>query len=92
LRYLAAPVAVAAICVGLLLVALGLVLAQGWLLVLGLIPTVGYLAANLLASSLSALTAPRLPLRSALWLPVVYGTMHFSWGAGFLRGGAGRDS
>jgi hypothetical protein len=92
LRYLAAPVAVAAICVGLLLVALGLVLAQGWLLVLGLIPTVGYLAANLLASVVSALTAPRLPLRSALWLPVVYGTMHFSWGAGFLRGGAGRDS
>jgi glycosyltransferase involved in cell wall biosynthesis len=92
LRYLAAPVAVLATCVGLLLVALGLVLAQGWLLVLGLIPTVGYLAANLLASAVSAFTAPRLPLRSALWLPVVYGTMHFSWGAGFLRGGAGRDS
>ena len=92
LRYLAAPVAVSAICVGLLLAALGLVLAQGWLLVLGLIPAAGYLAANLLASAVSAFTAPRLALRSALWLPVVYGKMHLSWGAGFLRGGAGRDS
>jgi hypothetical protein len=48
--------------------------------------------ANVLASMVSALTAPRLRLRSALWLPVVYGTMHLTWGAGFLRGGAGRDS
>jgi len=92
LRYLAAPVAFSAICAGLLLVALGLVLAQGWLVVLGLIPSVGYLAANLIASVVSALTAPRLPLRSALWLPIVYCTMHLSWGAGFLRGGAGRES
>ena len=91
LRYLAAPVAVAAIAIGLLLVVLGLITGQGWLCGLGLVPPVGYLAANLLASLISAVSAPRLPLRSALWLPVVYGTMHLCWGAGFLRGGAGRD-
>jgi hypothetical protein len=92
LRYLAAPVAVAAIVIGLLLVVLGVVTGQDWLWVIGLIAPLGYLAANLLASLISAMSAPRLQLRSALWLPVVYGTMHLCWGAGFLRGGAGRDA
>ncbi len=92
LRYLAAPVAVAAICVGLILVVLGLVLGQNWMTILGLIPPVGYALANLLASVASALSSPRLSWRSALCLPMVYGTMHLTWGAGFLRGGAGRDS
>ena len=92
LRYLAAPVAVAAIVIGLLLVVLGLATGQDWLWVIGLIAPLGYLAANLLASLISAMSAPRLQLRSALWLPVVYGTMHLCWGAGFLRGGAGRDA
>jgi glycosyltransferase involved in cell wall biosynthesis len=92
LRYLAAPAAVAAIAIGLLLVVLGLVTGQGWLWGIGLIAPLGYLAANLLASLISAVSAPRLHLRSALWLPIVYGTMHLCWGAGFLRGGAGRDT
>jgi glycosyltransferase involved in cell wall biosynthesis len=92
LRYLAAPAAVAAIAIGLLLVVLGLVTGQGWLWGIGLIAPLGYLAANLLASLISAVSAPRLQLRSALWLPIVYGTMHLCWGAGFLRGGAGRDT
>ncbi|MGI9136337.1 MAG: hypothetical protein ACR2JS_04650, partial [Candidatus Nanopelagicales bacterium] len=65
---------------------------QTWLWLLGLIPPVGYALANLLASVVSAVSAPRLRARSALWLPIVYGTMHLTWGAGFLRGGAGRDS
>jgi hypothetical protein len=92
LRYLAAPVAVAAITLGLLLFVLGLVISTPWLALLGLIPPIGYVLANLLASIASALSSPRLPLRSARWLPVVYGTMHLTWGAGFLRGGAGRES
>lgn len=92
LRYLAAPVAVAAIAIGILLAILGLVIGQQWLTIIGLIPPIVYVLANVLASMVSALTAPRLRLRSALWLPVVYGTMHLTWGAGFLRGGAGRDS
>jgi succinoglycan biosynthesis protein ExoA len=33
----------------------------------------------------------RLEPRSTLWLPVVFPTMHHAWGAGFLRGGAGRS-
>ena len=92
LRYLAAPVAVAAIAVGLLLLVLGLVTGQQWLAILGLIPPAGYVLANLVASLITAVSAPRLRLRSALWLPIVYGTMHLTWGAGFLRGGAGQDS
>jgi succinoglycan biosynthesis protein ExoA len=92
LRYLAAPVAVAAIAVGLLMVILVLSIGQQWLVLLGLIPPVGYVLANLVASAVSAASSPRLTFSSAVWLPIVYGTMHLSWGAGFLRGGAGRDS
>ncbi len=92
LRYLAAPVAVAAIAVGLLMFILGLAISQQWLVLLGLIPPVGYVLANLIASAVSAASSPRLTLNSTVWLPIVYGTMHLSWGAGFLRGGAGRDS
>jgi hypothetical protein len=50
---------------------------------------VGYLVGNLAASLVSAVSPPRLALRSALSLPIVYATMHMSWGLGFLRG-AGR--
>jgi succinoglycan biosynthesis protein ExoA len=32
----------------------------------------------------SVLTGGGLPLSSRLWLPVVYATMHCSWGWGFL--------
>jgi glycosyltransferase involved in cell wall biosynthesis len=92
LRYLAAPVAVAAIIVGLLLALVGITIGQSWLTILGLIPPVGYVLANVLASLASAVSAPRLRLRSTLWLPIVYATMHLTWGTGFLRGGAGRDS
>ena len=91
LRYLAAPVAVAAIAVGLLLVASGVISGHAWLACMGLVPPVGYIAANLLASALTAVSAPALRLPSAVRLPVVYATMHLSWGTGFLRGGAGRD-
>ena len=91
LRYLAAPVAVAAIIVGLLLVVIGVISGHAGLACVGLVPPVGYLAANLLASALTAVSAPALRLPSAAWLPVVYATMHLSWGIGFLRGGAGRD-
>lgn len=92
LRYLAAPVAVAAIVLGLLLVVLGIALSQPWLAILGLLPAVGYVLANVVASVVSAVHAPRLKIGSAAWLPIVYGTMHMCWGAGFLRGGAGRDT
>lgn len=72
LRYLAPPTMLVAV-VG------GLVAAVFWWP--ALILPVGYLAAVLGAS---ALTAKGLPLRAALSLPVVYATMHLAWGLGFV--------
>jgi hypothetical protein len=85
-RYLAAPVAVAAVAGGVALAGIGAVTRKPWLVALGLSAPVGYAAANLAASAHSALTAPRLSLREAATLPAVYATMHSSWGLGFLRG------
>ena len=86
LRYLAAPIAVVLVLLGLVVGALGMVLGLAWLAVLGLAMPVGYVLANLLASVTSALGRPALSARSALALPVVYATMHGAWGLGFLRG------
>ena len=89
-RYLAAPVMVAAVVLGTVLGILGLALGIGWLAVLGLAMPVGYLALDVLASIASARRAPHLPWRSSRWLPIVYATMHWSWGTGFLRGAGDR--
>ena len=89
LRYLAAPTMVIAVCLGTVLGVLGLALGQGWLAGLGFAMPIGYLALDLAASISSALRTPRLPWRTARSLPVVYATMHWAWGTGFLRG-AGR--
>ncbi|MDD2859155.1 MAG: glycosyltransferase family 2 protein [Candidatus Nanopelagicales bacterium] len=89
LRYLAAPVAVLAIIIGVVAGVIGVVTSLTWLALLGFAMPVGYLLGNLGASLMSALSPPRLPLRSALSLPIVYATMHLAWGLGFLRG-AGR--
>jgi glycosyltransferase involved in cell wall biosynthesis len=72
LRYLAPPLTT-------LVVAAGLVAGPFWPWAL-LLP-LGY-AGGVLAGT--ALTAAGLPWRSRLALPVVYATMHLSWGAGFL--------
>jgi hypothetical protein len=89
LRYLAAPVAVLGIAIGLVLGVAGLVTGTAWLAVLGFAAPACYLLANVAASAHSMRAAPRLPWRSARWLPAVYATMHGAWGTGFLRGGAG---
>lgn len=89
LRYLAAPVMVVAVLIGAVIALTGAIAGNGWLLALGLIAPIGYLALDLLASFASAIKQPRLAARSAVLLPVVYATMHWSWGLGFLRG-AGR--
>ncbi|MQA87167.1 MAG: glycosyltransferase [Streptosporangiales bacterium] len=73
LRYLAPPVTVTAMAVGLVAVSLGFLP--------GLAVPGGYLVA-ILAGSLW--TGRRLPPRALLWLPVVYVTMHCTWGVGFL--------
>ncbi len=86
LRYLAAPAAVAGIGAGLALAGLGAVTGRRWLLALGLAAPLTYAAANVAASAQSALAAPRLAPSEAVRLPLVYATMHGSWGLGFLRG------
>jgi succinoglycan biosynthesis protein ExoA len=87
LRYLAAPIAVLGVIVGMALGVLGLFFGALWVAAIGFAAPVGYLALDLLASTASALTKPRLNWRAALTLPVVYASMHASWGWGFLRGG-----
>ena len=89
LRYLAAPTAVALMGLGTILGILGLVLSVPTL-VLGFAAPLGYLLGNLAASILTAVRRPRLTIAAALRLPLAYATMHLSWGAGFLRGGAHR--
>lgn len=72
LRYLAPPLAVAAIVLGLL------VSPFFWP---GLLIPGGYLAAILAGS---AVTGRNLPPAALVRLPLVYATMHLSWGTGFL--------
>jgi len=85
-RYLAAPVAVVGVAGGTALAVVGAITRRPALVGLGLAAPAGYALLDLAASVLSASTAPRLSLRSAARLPLVYATMHGSWGAGFLRG------
>jgi glycosyl transferase family 2 len=73
LRYLAPPVAVAAMTVGAAVGALGFW--PGWLLP-------GGYAALMVAGA--AATGRGLPPTAWLRLPLVYATMHVSWGVGFL--------
>jgi glycosyltransferase involved in cell wall biosynthesis len=72
LRYLAPPVAVVAIVLGLLVAPFHLA---------GLLAPGGYLLAIVLGS---LATGRALPLPALLRLPLVYATMHLSWGWGFL--------
>ena len=85
-RYLAAPVALTAVTAGTVLAGVGALTGQPWLVAFGVSAPIGYLALDLAASARSALIAPRLTAREAATLPLVYATMHASWGAGFLRG------
>jgi hypothetical protein len=72
-RYLAAPVAVLGVVGGTVLALTGRRI--------GLLGPLGY-AATVLAGS--AATSRDLPRAAAAALPVVYATMHMSWGLGFL--------
>lgn len=79
-RYLAPPLVVAAVAVGLIagvaaLLGAPLWLAAGWLAPAGY--AVGVLGA-------SVVVGRGMPLRARLWLPAVLATMHLSWGLGFL--------
>lgn len=82
LRYLAAPVTVVLITLGLLLALVGFLVDVTWLQ-LGLLPAVVYVVGVLVASVWTSL---RHGLGLLIRLPVVFPTMHFAWGLGFLRG------
>lgn len=73
LRYLAPPVTVGAMAVGVTVAPLGF-----WP---GLLVPACY-AATLVGGSLW--TGRTLPRQALVWLPLVYATMHCSWGVGFL--------
>lgn len=90
LRYLAAPIMVVGVIVGVVLGVIGLATGTSWLAVLGFAAPVGYVLLDLLASLASLLKRPPLRAGAGLLLPVVYATMHWSWGLGFLRGAGGR--
>ena len=69
-----------------MLAGVGAATRQPWLAAVGLSAPLGYAALTLAASAVSARTEPALAPRAAARLPLVYATMHGSWGAGFLRG------
>lgn len=87
LRYLAAPVTVAAVAGGLVLAAASAVRGNKAGSVLGLAPAVAYATGNLVASVTTGAQAGDRDI--ARRLPAVFATMHAAWGVGFLRGGAG---
>lgn len=87
-RYLAAPVTVAAVASGLALSLAGAVSGRGSLVALGLVPSGVYAAGNLVASATVAMRVGESAMMRRL--PWIFATMHGSWGVGFLRGGAGR--
>jgi hypothetical protein len=88
LRYLAAPVSVAAVAGGLGVCIVGVVTGRSGLVIAGVAPATVYAVGNLVASaSVASQSANASLLRR---LPAVFATMHGAWGAGFLRGGAGR--
>jgi succinoglycan biosynthesis protein ExoA len=78
LRYLAPPMALLGVTLGVLLGVVGIVVHP---LLWALLIPAGYAAAVLAAS---LVTARGLPTSAAMRLPLIYPTMHGSWGAGFL--------
>ncbi|MCI0690261.1 MAG: glycosyltransferase family 2 protein [Sporichthyaceae bacterium] len=80
LRYLAPPMALAAIVAGSLVGVTGLVLGVP-ILLLGFAVPAGYLAAVLAGAVVTGRGLSRPALAA---LPAVYACMHLSWGAGFL--------
>ncbi|MGZ4596941.1 MAG: glycosyltransferase family 2 protein [Actinomycetes bacterium] len=73
LRYLAPPAAVLAVAAGTAAAALG----HRW----GLLAPLGYVAG---VTAGSVAVGRDLPPKAQMWLPVVFATMHGSWGVGFL--------
>ena len=82
LRYLAAPVLVIGLALGLLFIFVGLLALQQLMVWVGLIPLIAYLLGVIVASVISKAGL------SGFLLPIVFPVMHISWGLGFLIGRA----
>jgi GT2 family glycosyltransferase len=82
LRYLAAPVLVIGLVLGLFLMLIGALASQQFFVWIGLIPLIAYFLGVIGASVISKAG------RSGLLLPIVFPVMHISWGLGFLIGRA----
>ncbi|WP_242493737.1 glycosyltransferase family 2 protein [Sanguibacter massiliensis] len=89
MRYLAPPLTVLALLVGLVVAAAGVYAAAvgaawaPWLLTLGALPWLGY---GLVVVGGALVAGRGHPWRVVVRLPAVLATMHLTWGAGFLRG------
>jgi len=83
LRYLAPPITLVGVSAGTLIGLVGLIVGQPAAIVLGFSAPVVYAAASLVVTARAARKEP-----FPVWwrLPLVFATMHASWGAGFLRG------
>ena len=82
-RYLAPPVTLIAVATGTLAAGVGVAMRRPAVVLAGASMPVGYLAADVIAS---VRTSRGLTLPAARWLPIVFPTMHMSWGLGFLLG------
>ena len=83
LRYLAPPITLVGVSVGTIIGLVGLVVGQPAVIVLGFSAPAVYVMASLVATARATRIEP-----FPVWrrLPLVFATMHASWGAGFLRG------
>jgi hypothetical protein len=82
IRYLAAPMLVIGVGVGLLLILIGLLASQQLLVLIGLIPLVVYFMGVMAAALITQAGI------NTILLPIIFPIMHFSWGLGFLFGRA----
>jgi len=82
IRYLAAPMLVIGVGVGLLLILIGLLASQQLLVLIGLIPLVVYFMGVMAAALITQAGI------NTILLPIIFPVMHFSWGLGFLFGRA----
>ena len=87
-RYLAAPVTVAVVGLGVLVSSVAAIGGRHGLVLAGLAPAAGYASGNAIASITTGLRSGDTAV--TIRLPAVFATMHGSWGVGFLRGGVGR--
>lgn len=86
LRYLAAPVTVATVVLGLAVGVIGAASGQLIWLIAGAVPAAVYLLGNGIASIIAGVRSGH--LGTVVRLPAIFATMHGAWGVGFLRGGA----